>query len=157
LKKEKGEKMKKWKNVLISTIMVISAFLIIHHTASQDVVENEELLEYWGVANTNSLGTYFTSTDPIEVAFFPTEFTEMAMERWEIIADIYEEVTYPEEAINNNDWLEADAILQDALDDMRMAGKDDDTGVIIAFIYSGGVTGNLRQKFNRAGIEYEYE
>ncbi|MCR6105012.1 hypothetical protein HXA34_01770 [Salipaludibacillus agaradhaerens] len=148
---------KRWKNILIAIIMVISAFSIIHHTASQDVVENEELLEYWDVASTNSLGTYFTSTDPIEVAFYPTVFTENAVGRWRIIADIYEEVTYPEEAINNNDWLEADAILQECFDNMRMAGKDDDTGVIIAFIYSGGVTGNLQQKFNRAGIEYEYE
>ncbi|MCR6109075.1 hypothetical protein HXA35_01805 [Bacillus sp. A301a_S52] len=146
---------KRWKNILIPTIMVISAFLIIYHTASQDVVENEELLEYWGVATTNSLGTYFKSTDPIEVGFYPTAATERMTVRWEIVADIYEEVPYPEEAIKNNNWLEADTIMQEWREDMRMENKGDELEEILAFIYSAGVTGDVQEKLHKAGIEYE--
>ncbi|WP_143709674.1 hypothetical protein [Salipaludibacillus agaradhaerens] len=146
---------KRWKSILIPTIMVISAFLIIYHTAIQDMVENEELLEYWEVASQNSLGIYFTSTDPIEVAFYPTPTTELIMERWEIIANIYEEVIYPEEAINNNDWLKADAIMEEWRHEMRVENKGDEFEQIMAFIYSGSVRDHVQQKFNKAGIEYE--
>ncbi|MCR6098134.1 hypothetical protein HXA31_18030 [Salipaludibacillus agaradhaerens] len=128
---------KRWKNVLIPTIMVISAFLIIYHTASEDVVENKELLDYWWVAKKNALGIYFTSTDPSEVVFYPTEYTEEIIERWEIRADINEEVPYPEEAIKNNDWLEVDAIMQEWRDEMIMEGKEKEYFRINAFIYSG--------------------
>jgi hypothetical protein len=158
LKKEKGEKMKKrWKNILIPTIMVISAFLIIYHTAIQDMVENEELLEYWEVASQNSLGTYFTSTDPLEASFYQTIYTETMTDRWKIIASIYEEVTYPEEAIKNNDWLEADAILQESFNQMRMENEDkaQESRDITGFIYSNTVTDTLETEFDKAGIEYE--
>ncbi|UTR16462.1 hypothetical protein MM221_07945 [Salipaludibacillus sp. LMS25] len=47
-----------------------------------------------------------------EIIYYPTEKTEEMLARWELIADLFPEIVYPERAVNEENWIEVSDTLE---------------------------------------------
>ncbi|UJW56257.1 hypothetical protein HXZ66_01940 [Bacillus sp. A116_S68] len=149
--------------ILTAIIVVISALLIgtNYETRKQKSENERELTKYAIIAEEFELGTYFYSIEePIDVAFYPTEFTLPMIENWRTAAGALPVFSYPEKLILENEWVEAYDFLQDSLADYYdYYSEEEETRVEMAdikrYIYSDSVSDSLQEVFEEAGIEYD--
>ncbi|UJW59461.1 hypothetical protein HXZ66_19630 [Bacillus sp. A116_S68] len=62
----------------------------------------------------------YPSKDADEIIYYPTEKTEEMLARWELVANLFPEIGYPERAVNEENWGE----VSDILDEHKLKMED---------------------------------
>lgn len=71
-------------------------------------------------ANTSE---YDQTGDPNDIELMPTDLTYELLQRWELIAEVIPTIDYPEEAIEEGDWLKVYNTLANNRFDMEEASE----------------------------------
>ncbi|MBM7542737.1 hypothetical protein [Amphibacillus cookii] len=105
-------------SIVIGIIVVGSLITIYYHQVQKKEDERiRQILSHADIAEAFVLGSYYYSTnDPIEVAYFPSRFTQAHVERWKILAELLPYIEYPEALIKENEWVEAVHMLEENIE-----------------------------------------
>ncbi|MCR6109083.1 hypothetical protein HXA35_01845 [Bacillus sp. A301a_S52] len=111
---------KKFKITVISFLILIAVIPLITWTVNiknEKADEREKYLHYHYVVDAYQLNYFYDGAQDIDqIVFSPTTDTEEILNRWRNLADFSSLIDYPEEAIEQNDWL---AVEEDFLDNFE--------------------------------------
>ncbi|MFP7332870.1 hypothetical protein SFC23_05825 [Shouchella clausii] len=106
---------------------------------------------------------YDQTGDPNDIELMPTDLTYELLQRWEAIAELIPTIDYPEDAVEEGDWLKVYNTLANNRFDMEEAseklaeGATNETPesmVINSYIYKGMIRRNYFREFlEENGIE----
>ncbi|MCR6109065.1 hypothetical protein HXA35_01755 [Bacillus sp. A301a_S52] len=95
--------------IILVAVLVIAHFSIHYYADREENGESEgkdSLLIYSIVISRFQLSSdYHMEDDALHIELYPTEYTQEILERWKWISEVFPEMTFPEEAIEQNDWL----------------------------------------------------
>ncbi|MED4081075.1 hypothetical protein P4637_08415 [Halalkalibacterium halodurans] len=104
--------MKLWLTVIL---LVIGGTILWAYLYNEK--KNEDLERAWlnidRAARDFGLEVRYFSNEPNNVELFPSEDTNMMMERWKAVTEQYPEANYPEEAVEREDWFEVSRIFNE--------------------------------------------
>jgi hypothetical protein len=110
-------------------ILVIGYFSINFYADREENGEGEgkdSLLIYSIVLSRFELSSdYHMEDDALHIELYPTEYTQEILERWQWISEVFPEMTYPEEAIEQNDWLAVSREFTNGTDELEKVYRED--------------------------------
>lgn len=104
-----------WKIILAAIVLigiVVAAVLFNKHVQENEAIkENEELHRQYKQASSHMYmeldeSVYEQTGNPEDLVLSPTEMTFDLFNRWKFISENYQEINYPEELINQGDWVQ---------------------------------------------------
>jgi hypothetical protein len=114
---------------ILVAVLVIAHFSIHYYANREEDGEENGVLRYYSsiVSDFHLSSDYYIVDESPHKELYPTEFTQEILERWKWVAEAFPEMDYPEEAIEQNDWLVAYAQLTEGLNDIAERGDQQES------------------------------
>jgi hypothetical protein len=157
-----------WKRVILIIVAlgIATIFLLFNYNNDQKATDEKVLKDHSIVARTFMLGVFYDSIeDPVDIMLYPSDETQPIMGRWKIISELLPEFEYPEEFIQNNNWIEVHNVLIANYEQYSESIKGKDLSSVVSldailyFIFENDVREDspLEKLFEKKGIDYEKE
>ncbi|MDO7269189.1 hypothetical protein [Shouchella clausii] len=154
--------------IAVVLILCVGIAFYFWHKDQQEQEEGNQILfgKYVNTAGNLHLkmdtSEYDRTGDPNDINLMPTDLTQNLLQRWEAIAEAIPTINYPEEVVEQEDWLKIFNNLVDNRPDMEVASKEitKDEGeaanamALDEYIYDGYLyNDNFREFLEENGIE----
>jgi hypothetical protein len=140
---------------ILVAVLVIAHFSIHYYANREEGGEENGVLRYYSsiVSDFHLSSDYYMVDDSPHIELYPTEFTQEILKRWKWVAEAFPEMDYPEETIEQNDWLMAyEQFIEDVNDIGEVDGEERGfrSGTIQSYILADEEIPGLKDFINKS-------
>ncbi|SDZ68708.1 hypothetical protein SAMN05421736_1385 [Evansella caseinilytica] len=160
-----------WKKRLLQIIAIIAVVLLLLFYDFKALQKEEEQVKLGAIQNVIELfqldAIYYSVDSPFDIDLSPSESTKAILARWKAVSEVFPQVSYPKEAIDQEDWVQMEesfksnlSALEGVVEEMHEKAEsvptDEfpywlDLGEYILYNYKGGKY--MKEVLEEFGIE----